>query len=194
LKNSKTMNNKAAVIDSEIDYKVVYRRIKYPRLEFKTGELLLVMPLGQNHRTLIEKHKDWIHEKQFFIKNTLREAKNKKLDLKRTNDEFKELAYKAVIKFSKELGVKVNKVYFRRMNSKWGSCSSKKNLTLNTDLKFLPRKLIEYVIFHEISHLRERRHSKRFWDLISKRYKSYSKNEKDLFAYWFLLQKRDANF
>jgi hypothetical protein len=187
------MNPKSAVNDSEIKYKVVYRKIKYPRLEFKTGELLLVMPLGQNHKTLVEKHKDWIYEKQFFIKNTLREAKNKKLDLKRTNDDFKELTYKAVNNFSKELGVRVNNIYFRRMNSKWGSCSSKKNLTLNTDLKFLPLKLVEYVIFHEISHLRERRHSKRFWELISRRYKNYSKNEKDLFVYWFLLQKKKEN-
>lgn len=184
------MNNKADVNDSEIKYKVVYRKIKYPRLEFKTGELLLVMPLGRDHEKLIEKHKDWIHEKQSLIKNTLKEAKNKKLELKRTNQDFEEIAYGSVDIFSKELGVKVNKVYFRRMNSKWGSCSSNKNLTLNTDLKFLPRKLIEYVIFHEISHLRERRHSKRFWDLISMRYKNYSKNEKDLFAYWFLLQQR----
>jgi len=184
------MNNKADVNDSKIKYKVVYRKIKYPRLEFKTGELLLVMPLGRDHEKLIEKHKDWIHEKQSLIKNTLKEAKNKKLELKRTNQDFEEIAYGSVDIFSKELGVKVNKVYFRRMNSKWGSCSSNKNLTLNTDLKFLPRKLIEYVIFHEISHLRERRHSKRFWDLISMRYKNYSKNEKDLFAYWFLLQQR----
>ncbi len=183
------MNNKAAVNDSEINYKVVYRKIKYPRLEFKTGELLLVMPLGQDHKKLVEKHRDWIHEKRWFIQNTLKEARNKKLDPDRTNDDFKELSYGAVDKFSKELGVKVNKVYFRRMKSKWGSCSSNMNLTLNTDLKFLPRKLIEYVIFHEISHLRERRHSKRFWELISVKYKCYSKNEKDLFAYWFLLQK-----
>ena len=49
---------------------------------------------------------------------------------------------------------------------------------------FLPEYLIEYVIFHEIVHLIEMRHSKRFRQIISIRYKDYKKIDRQLYAYW----------
>jgi len=74
------------------------------------------------------------------------------------------------------------------MNSKWASCSSSKNLMVNSLLQHLPKSLIEYVIYHETLHLIERKHNEHFCKLMSKKYKDHQRKEKELFLYWFLVQ------
>lgn len=170
----------------KIEYKVKYRNIKYPRLEFRTKILQLILPFGADPKEMISKHINWIEKKQKFIADCLKDAERKKI-VRRTEDEFKNLVFKLSQKDSRKLKVKVNKIYFKKMRTKWASCSAKKNLTINTMMKFLPENLIEYIIHHELVHLIERNHNKRFWDLISKRFRNYKVFENSLFSYWFLL-------
>jgi len=51
--------------------------------------------------------------------------------------------------------------------TRWGSCSSDRNLNYNYRLLFLPPHLADYVVVHEICHLQELNHSKKFWDLVA---------------------------
>jgi predicted metal-dependent hydrolase len=76
------------------------------------------------------------------------------------------------------------------MRTKWGSLSQRKNLTINTLLNYLPEELIQYVIFHELTHTQERKHNDEFWNLINQKFKNYQTNEKDLLIYWFLVQRK----
>ncbi len=184
------MGKQVRISDSTINYEIVHRNIKYPRLEFKTGKLLVVLPKDhKNYGDLIEKHKGWIFRRNSEIVAALEKAQKKKLDLKRNDEEFKKLIFSIVEDISSDLKININNLYFRRMKSKWGSCSSKKNLTINTLLKYLPEEIIEYVIFHEMVHLIERKHNEQFWKIISNKFKNYGENEKELFEYWFLIQK-----
>ena len=173
----------------DIDYKVSYRNVKYPRLELKTGELLLVLPHGQNPDEIAERHRDWINEKIDLIRASLEDSRDKEL-FERDDTEFRDLVRMFAETISEELDVSINKIYFRRMKTKWASCSNKANLTVNIFLKYLPEELITYVIFHEIIHLIERRHNDRFWRIISKKFDDYEKMEQDLFSYWFLIQNK----
>lgn len=180
----------ADINNSIMDYDTVYRTIKYPRLEFKTGKLLLVLPKDhKNPDIIIEKHKDWIFTQKSRISAALKDAENKNLDLNRNPEDFKNFVHSLVENFSIELDLCLNHIFFRKMKSKWGSCSPKKNLTINILLKYLPKRLIEYVIFHEMAHLIERKHNEHFWRIISRKFKDYEALEKDLFDYWFLIQK-----
>lgn len=182
------MENKVKIHNREIQYNIDYRNVKYSRLEFKTGNLILILPKNyKKEKELIEKHKKWIYKKAEIISNALKKSKSKKL-VNRSKEEFRNFVKSTAKKFLKELNLQVNKIYFRKMNSKWASCSSEKNLTLNTLLSFLPNKLIEYVIYHEILHLKERKHNKLFWKIISEKFKDYENKEKELFVYWFLIQ------
>ena len=54
----------------------------------------------------------------------------------------------------------------RKMRRRWGSCSRSGRVTLNTELVKLPLSMIDYVIAHELSHLREMNHSPRFWATV----------------------------
>ncbi|MDI7260170.1 MAG: M48 family metallopeptidase [Thermodesulfobacteriota bacterium] len=169
-----------------IPHKVSYRGVKYPRLEFKTGELLIILPFEQKPDRLLEKHRSWILNKARFIKECLKDTSNKKL-VRRSEEEFKSLILSFVTDASEELGKDLNRVYFRTMKTKWASCSSKRNLTINRLMRFLPEPILRYVIFHEIAHLRDKRHNSRFWKRILKRFDNYQELEKDLFIYWFKL-------
>ena len=75
------------------------------------------------------------------------------------------------------------------MRTKWASYSSKKNITLNRLIAFLPEDVISYVIYHEMAHGIERKHNKRLWTIIARRFKNYSRYERELFVYWFLIYK-----
>lgn len=174
------------MVHKGIEYNVKYRNIRYPRLEFKTWTLNLILPFNESPIAIIERHSNWIIEKQKFITECLRDSKNKKI-ANRTDREFKGLVYGLSMRFAKELRVSVNKIYFRKMRTKWASCSSKRNLTINTLMKLLPEHLIGYIIHHEITHLIEKRHSNRFWKLISNKFKNYQQLEVLLFHYWFIV-------
>ena len=135
-----------------IPYKVFYRRIKYPRLEFTTGELHFILPMNSNHEEVFNRHKRWIEKKWIFVQGCLKESKKKKLT-QRTDDDFKKLVLSFLSEAASQQGLKPNKVYFRPMKTKWASLSTRKNLTINKLARYLPDYLIEYIIFHELAIL-----------------------------------------
>lgn len=172
-----------------IPYSVSHRNVKYPRLEFNTGKLLLVLPFGHKPAPLLNRHRSWVLRKIEFIKECLKEASNKEV-VERTEKDFRELIYSYAKRTSKEMGSKLNKIYFRTMKTKWASLSSKRNLTINRLMRYLPEYLVKYIIFHEITHLKEKRHNDKFWERISKKFNNYQELERDLFVYWFQVANR----
>ena len=58
------------------------------------------------------------------------------------------------------------KVSIRKQKTRWGSCSSQNNISLNQSLLHLPDDLIEYVLLHELTHTRVKDHSPSFWDKL----------------------------
>ena len=178
----------AIIHDLKIDYETEHRKIKHPRIEFKTGRMLLILPENYSReKVLLKKHRDWIHKKLLSIKEAKKDSKRKILE-NRNNEELKFIVNSMVEKFSGELNVKPQNIHFMILKSKWGSCSAKKRLTFNLLLKYLPEHLVRYVVFHEVLHLGQKEHDDMFWRLISRKFKDYEKNEKELLAYWFLVQ------
>jgi len=68
-----------------------------------------------------------------------------------------------------EMGVEPAKVSVTGARTKWGSCSGAKNINLSWRLMAAPADVIEYVIWHELCHMKEMNHSARFWALVEKR-------------------------
>ncbi|WP_415251422.1 M48 family metallopeptidase [Sulfurimonas sp.] len=68
--------------------------------------------------------------------------------------------------FSQLMDLEYKTIKFRKMKSRWGSCSSKKELTFNTELIKTKKELIDYVVVHELAHLKHMNHSKAFHDLV----------------------------
>ncbi len=66
----------------------------------------------------------------------------------------------------KHLNVQFKKVFIKEHISRWGSCSENGNLNLNFRLLFAPPEVLDYVIIHELSHMKESNHSPAFWNIV----------------------------
>lgn len=77
-------------------------------------------------------------------------------------------------------GFSYNKIFVKNQKTCWGSCSEKKNLNFNYKITLLPKSLMDYVIVHELCHLKELNHSDRFWALVEKQMPEYRKQKKQL--------------
>lgn len=65
-------------------------------------------------------------------------------------------------------GLLVNSLIIRKINKRWGSCTKKGNLVLNVDLIKVPVHCIDYVLIHEICHLKHHNHGSEFWSMLTK--------------------------
>jgi len=177
---------------NEIAYEVVYRRIKHPRIELKTGKIVVILPEGHDPEQVLQKHGKWIRDKLDIISKALSRIKGKTLANRSSND-LREIVERFTRSYENELGVNVNRIFIRRMKTKWASCSPRKNLTINELARHLPEQLIGYIIYHELTHIIEKRHNEKFWKIVSKKYPNYSNLEKQLLTYWFLIMKTNFN-
>ena len=82
--------------------------------------------------------------------------------------------------FSRVYGFSLNRVSIRNQKTRWGSCSSRGNININYKILFLPKEMQDYIIVHELCHLKEMNHSKRFWDLVSQTFPNYRELRKQL--------------
>ena len=73
-----------------------------------------------------------------------------------------------------------NKIGYRFAKGRWGSCSYENNISINYKLLQFDKKCIEYVVLHELCHIVEKNHSKKFWNLVSSYMSDYKLIEKEL--------------
>jgi len=89
----------------------------------------------------------------------------------------------SIEKYASIMQLHPTKVTFRKTKSRWGSCSSKNTLSLNTRLMMLPPHIADYIIIHELSHIKHKNHSKEFWSLVQTYDPNYKENRKALRAF-----------
>ncbi|MBO4276143.1 M48 family metallopeptidase [Candidatus Saccharibacteria bacterium] len=125
--------------------------------------------------------------------NTNREAIREKLPVKnpkeqRARDYQKKLLMKKAREylpyrleyFAKLYGYHYDKCRLTHANTRWGSCSSNRTISLNIGLMKVPEVLRDYVILHELAHLNHMDHSKAFWAEVGAHDKNYKNHEKKL--------------
>ncbi len=85
---------------------------------------------------------------------------------------------------SRELGLPYEKTIIRGQKTCWGSCSSKKVISLNYKLLFLPPGQVHYLMVHELCHTRHFNHGKRFWSLVERKMPDYLCHEQAMQEAW----------
>ncbi len=102
---------------------------------------------------------------------------------KPSSSKIKELICAKVFYFAAVYSASINRISVRDQKSRWGSCSKKGNLNFNFRIIFLPGLLFDYVVVHEICHLKEFSHSRKFWGLVEKQIPDYKEIRKKLRNY-----------
>jgi predicted metal-dependent hydrolase len=111
---------------------------------------------------------------RFFIKiSRKRPARRNRQDYLKHKNQALFLVQTRLKYFSDIYGIKFNRISIKNQKTRWGSCSKKGNLNFNYKLVLLPEKLADYIIVHELCHLREFNHSKAFWQLVAKTVPDY---------------------
>jgi predicted metal-dependent hydrolase len=90
------------------------------------------------------------------------------------------LIERKITKLNEKYGYKFGRISIRNQKTCWGSCSRKGNLNFNYKIMFLPESIQDYIIVHELCHLKEFNHSKKFWNLVSITVPNYSEIRRGL--------------
>lgn len=80
--------------------------------------------------------------------------------------------------YASVMGVSYGRITMRNQKTRWGSCSSEGNLNFNCRLLFVPDRIVDYVVIHELAHRRFMNHSKAFWKEVEKYMPDYKERKK----------------
>lgn len=161
---------------SELEYEIKYSKIKNIYIQIKDGKVIVKAPRRISKKEIekiLEQKSEWIQ------KTIEKETKKQEKKPLYTKEEFKEIVEKHANELIKQTGLMPNKITIKQIKYAWGSCSSKKNITINLELIKYSEQAIKYVILHEFCHIKYMNHSKEFWNLVEKYMPDYKQVKKE---------------
>ena len=148
--------------------------------------------LGKNYAFKIYEKVDIYKCSVYFKNNEFIAYVPKHMRLENKNKELRQLLINLIVNeslslvkekvayYSKLLGVFPRKLQIKDQKSSWGTCSSLGNIYLNYRILFAPIHIMDYVIIHELCHLKHMNHSKEYWQLVGSICPNYSEYRKYL--------------
>ncbi len=149
----------------------------------------VVVPLRTSERAiraLLDQHESWLARQLARVPEArLTLARMSAAEGRRSARRvFSELAEREAAR----LGVSFERIAIRDQRTRWGSCSSRGTLSFNWRLVLAPPEVAEYVVVHELCHLREPNHSPRFWQLVADARPGYREQRRWLAEHGWELQ------
>ncbi len=130
----------------------------------------------------IQKKANWLEQKLNYWQNSKLQiiSQKNRVDYLRDKEKARDLIENRLEFFNRYYNFQYNQVRIKNQKNNWGSCSKKNNLNFNFRLLYLPAKTRDYIIVHELCHLKELNHSSRFWQLVSLAIPDYQKIRREL--------------
>lgn len=175
------MKKKITLKNEEVEYVLKEsQRAKRLRLAiYCDGSFVVTMPRGfslMKMEEFILQKAGWVLKKLGIMRKRSRNlvfVKRSKRDYLKLKNQALKVAEEKIEKFNKVYGFKFNQIAIKNQKTRWGSCSKKGNLNYNYKIALLPDKLADYIIVHELCHLRQFNHSRGFWELVEKSIPNY---------------------
>lgn len=165
--------------NEEISYEMIRKRIKNIYIHIKEAKVIVTIPYKMEKKkaiSVVEEKKKWIFEKVRKQKQNPKEEKMTEKEL----EKLKQIVQEKVPFYAEKIGEYPSKVRIRDLNYAWGSCSAKRNISINEKLAKYSKEKIEYVVLHELCHLKYMNHSKKFWSLVEENMPYYKNIRKEL--------------
>jgi predicted metal-dependent hydrolase len=174
------MKKKIELHKKKVEYTLrVSERARRMRLAiYCDGAFVVTVPRAMN-QSLVEKFiiqkSQWIVDKMNYFKSVSSFVfkSNSKSDFLEHRDDALVVAENRIAHFNRTYKFGFNKINIKNQKTRWGSCSKKGNLNFNYKIALLPSRLSDYIIVHELCHLGEFNHSRKFWNLVSKTIPDY---------------------
>ncbi len=172
----------------EKHYAKFQSRIPAENLSFTSGETHVVWGIPCKLE-IIERRghpKVWTENGKLIMSIRSGTTKQQKIALLDTyyRNLIEEAAPRFVEKWEKTIGVEVNKIFYRKMKSCWGSCKpAGKTIRLNTELAKQSPECLEYVVIHEMIHMHEQSHNRHFYELMNAFYPNWKIIRKKMNGY-----------
>jgi predicted metal-dependent hydrolase len=165
-----------------VNFEIKYSKRRTVSIQVKDGKVILHSPYGVEEKRLCEilaSHKDWV-EKQLKKQSIKAEkypepTKDEEKKLRRLA---KEILPPKIQFYSNIMGLKYGRITITGAKTRFGSCSSKGNISFSYRLMRYPNEAIDYVVVHELAHLVEMNHSPRFYKIIEQVLPDYKKRKK----------------
>jgi len=163
-------------------------RAKNLRITVKTdGSVILTRPFFIRKRMaedFLEDKIDWVEKNIRRFKRSheriFKQVKKNRKDYLKNKERARYIIEERLQYFCYKYNFKYQKVRIKNQKTVWGSCSQKGNLNFNYKLIYLPEELLDYVVVHELCHLKELNHSKKYWQIVSEIMPSYKECRKKL--------------
>ncbi len=152
----------------------------------RDGSVMLTMPARSTlsfAESFVYRQRQWLLEKLAFFRGLPPLdpiARFGRREYLQNREAARALVSSKLTEFAPRFGVSYGRVSIRNQKTCWGSCSRKGNLNFNYKLLFLPVDLQDYVIVHELAHVRELSHSPRFWALVGSVVPDYAARRREL--------------
>ncbi len=153
------------------------RASEIPRHNFMAGDIFLFR--GENYSLIFEpakkNHVDIAgHYIIVGLKPDIPQEKIPEIMKKWYIARAREIFNERVLVYSRGLGVKPARIAIRGQSKRWGSCSAKGNLNLNWKLVMAPPEILNYVVAHELCHLKHPNHQSEFWEMLGNQMPDYA--------------------
>ena len=167
-------DRKTLEIQVKKDLSVVFRAPRY----LSDRE---IMKFAKQKESWIQKHLELMkrRNKSNRASDEASEPENKYTpeELESMKRYIKKLINERAASFAGIMGVSFGKITVRSQKTRWGSCSSAGNLNFNCLLALCPSEVIDYVVVHELCHLRHMNHSRAFWNEVAKYLPGYAEQK-----------------
>ncbi len=133
----------------------------------------------------VRQNAEWVIEKMRKMKRIGRQsvfATSNREEYLKLRETARELVRKRLEKYNEYYNFDYKRVAIRDTKTRWASCSSKGNLNFSYKILFLPLRYADYIIVHELCHLKEFNHGKRFWNLVTETIPEHEKIREKLRA------------